>query len=153
MRIASLLSAATETLFALGLGDQVVAISHECDYPPAALHLPRVTQSLVDSSRSSGEIDQQVKERLAAGDALYEIDRGLLRDVAPDLIVTQAQCDVCAVRYQDVIDCVRAEPALSETKVLALNPPSLADILVDVQRIGDAAGVSDRAKVYIRSLD
>src|SRR5436190_22057627 len=100
MRIASLLSAATETLFALGLGEQVVAISHECDYPPEALPLPRVTRSLVDSSRSSGDIDQQVKQRLAAGDALYEIDRGLIRQLAPDLIITQAQCEVCAVRYQ-----------------------------------------------------
>src|SRR5438874_9844995 len=116
MRIASLLSAATETLFALGVGDKVVAISHECDYPPEALRLPRVTRSLVDSSRSSGEIDQQVKQRLAAGDPLYEIDRGLLGDLGPDLIVTQAQCDVCAVRYQDVMDCVAIEPALANTK-------------------------------------
>jgi iron complex transport system substrate-binding protein len=140
-----LLSSATEILFAIGAAADVVAISHECDYPPAATHLPRATRSLIDSSRPSQEIDDQVKERLAAGDSLYEIDRDLIRELKPDLIVTQAQCDVCAVRYQDVVDFVAAERALAATKVVALNPRSLMQIFDDVLLVGEAAGRRDAA--------
>jgi len=147
LRIVSLLSSATEILFALGLGEQVVAVSHECDYPPEVANLPRATRSLVDSSRSSQEIDQQVKSLLSAGGPLYEIDRELICRLHPNLIVTQAQCDVCAVRYQDVLDFVAAEPALAGTKVLSLNPQSVAQVLEDVLRIGEAADCSDAATI------
>jgi iron complex transport system substrate-binding protein len=152
VRLVSLLSSATEILFAIGRGHDVVAISHECDYPPAATRLPRATRSRIDSSRPSREIDEQVKRLLESGEPLYEIDRELICELAPDLIVTQAQCDVCAVRYQDVIDFVAAEPVLAGTKVLALNPQSLADILVDVERVGAAAGAADAAREYVKSL-
>ena len=152
MRIVSLLSSSTEILFALGLGEQVLAISHECDYPPAALHLPRATRSLVDSSRASLEIDEQVRALAAAGAALYEIDRELICRLAPHLIVTQAQCDVCAVRYQDVLDLARAEPSLARTRVLALNPASLGDILQDIRAVADAAGVAIRGERYVAGL-
>jgi iron complex transport system substrate-binding protein len=145
LRIVSLLSSATEILFAIGVGPDVVAISHECDYPPAATHLPRATRSLVDSSRPSQEIDDQVKQRLAAGDLLYEIDRDLIRELKPDLIVTQAQCDVCAVRYQDVVDFVAAERALATTKIVSLNPRHLSQIFEDVLLVGQAAGRVDAA--------
>lgn len=136
MRIVSLLSSATEILFAIGAGQEVVAISHECDYPPEATKLPRATRSRIDSSQPSQEIDNQVKRLLEAGEALYEIDRDLIRHLKPDLIVTQAQCDVCAVKYQDVVDFVAREPALANTKVLALNPQSLMQIYEDVLRVG-----------------
>lgn len=152
MRIVSLLSSATEILFALGLGDEVVAISHECDYPAAAMKLPRATRSLVDSSQSSERIDQQVKALCQAGAALYEIDHELIRGLAPDLIVTQAQCDVCAVRYQDVIDFVTAEPTLRRTRVVALNPSSLQDILQDILRVGEAARALEAAQRYVCKL-
>lgn len=152
MRIVSLLSSATEILFGIGAGDQVVAISHECDYPPDAVHLPRATRSLVDSSRPSHQIDEQVKRMIESGDVLYEIDRELIRRLEPDLIVTQAQCDVCAVRYQDVIDFVRTEPALQRTNVVDLQPHSLDDILRDVLRVGDAAGAVEAAREYAESL-
>ena len=146
MRIVSLLSSATEILFALGLGDQVVAISHECDYPAEATHLPRATKSLIDSSRPSQEIDQQVKKLFAAGETLYEIDHALIRGLQPDLIITQAQCDVCAVRYQDVIDFVAAETDLAKTKVVALNPVSLWEIIhTDIFKIAAATDVMARA--------
>ena len=145
MRIVSLLPCATETLFALGLGEQVVAISHECDYPPEALHLPRATRSLVDSSRPSHEIDAQVKRLMEAGDALYEIDRDLIRRLKPDLIVTQAQCDVCAVRYQDVVDFVAAERVLKGCKILSLNPQYLMQIFQDVLNIGQATDQLEKA--------
>src|SRR6478672_11477580 len=128
MRIVSLLSSATEILFGIGAGNDVVAISHECDYPPEATKLPRATRSLIDSSRPSSDIDEQVKRRLSSGDALYEIDRDLIRRLEPGLIVTQAQCDVCAVKYQDVLDFVAGEPALKMSKVVALNPRGLGDI-------------------------
>jgi len=140
MRIVSLLSSATEILFAIGAGEDVVAISHECDYPPQATKLPRATRSLVDSSRPSQEIDEQVKRLMEAGEPLYEIDRELIRRLGPDLIVTQAQCDVCAVRYQDVVDFVAAESALAATKIVALNPRYLMQIFEDVLYVGEAAG-------------
>jgi iron complex transport system substrate-binding protein len=141
-RIASLLSSATEMLYALGLGDAVVAVSHECDYPRDVAGRPRATFSRVDSSASSAAIDEQVKQLAALGEPLYDIDRALLRALRPDVIVTQAQCDVCAVRYQDVIDFVASEPLLAATRVVALNPTSLEDVLRDIERLGEAANVA-----------
>lgn len=152
MRIISLLSSATEILFAIGVGEQVLAVSHECDYPPAATGLPRATRSRIDSSLPSREIDAQVKQLLEAGEPLYEIDRALLRELGPDLIVTQAQCDVCAVRYQDVVDFVAEEPALAKTIVRALNPQILFEILGSIILIGQAAGAEDSAQGLHRDL-
>jgi iron complex transport system substrate-binding protein len=152
VRIVSLLSSATEILFAIGAGPAVLAISHECDYPPEATHLPRATRSLIDSSQPSAAIDAQVKQRLELGDALYEIDRDLIRDLKPDLIVTQAQCDVCAVRYQDVVDFVAAERVLRSTRILALNPQSLSDVIQDILSIGASAGALDSARRFADSL-
>jgi iron complex transport system substrate-binding protein len=153
MKIVSLLSSATEMLFGLGLGERVVAVSHECDYPPSATELPRATRSLIDSSRPSHEIDDQVQRLMAAGEALYEIDRDLVRRLAPDLIVTQAQCDVCAVRYQDVVDFVHAEPRLTRTEVVALLPSSLVDVLEDIRRVGRAAGQAEAGQRYAAALE
>jgi iron complex transport system substrate-binding protein len=152
MRVVSLLSSATEILFALGLGDQVLAVSHECDHPPAAARLPKATRSRIDSSLSSRQIDASVHAQISSASALYEIDDDLIRQLQPDLIVTQAQCDVCAVRYADVIDLVQRDEALAATQVLALNPCSLAEILGDIERVGAAAGASAAAGVYIHSL-
>jgi len=153
VRIVSLLSSATEILFAIGAADQVVAISHECDYPPESQHLPRATRSLVNSSRPSHEIDEQVKRLMEAGEPLYEIDRELIRRLQPDLIVTQAQCDVCAVRYQDVVDFVAAELALARAKVLDVQPHTLDDILRDVICVGEAAEASRSGREYAESLN
>lgn len=133
-------------LFALGLGDRVVAVGHECDWPPEAATRPKVTFSRVDSSQPSGAIDEQVKRMLAAGEPLYGIDARLLAQLQPELIVTQAQCDVCAVRYADVLDLVARTPALAQSRVVALNPMSLADVLADVRRIADAADVAERGR-------
>jgi iron complex transport system substrate-binding protein len=152
MRIASLLSSATEMLFGLGLGSQVLAVSHECDFPAEVERLPRATRSRVDSSQSSGAIDVQVKSLLAAGEPLYEVDRELLARLSPELIVTQAQCDVCAVRYQDVLDAVAAEPRLAGTRVIALNPMSIGDVLADIERLGAATERREAAVEYVASL-
>jgi iron complex transport system substrate-binding protein len=151
-RIASLLSSATEILYALGLGDRVVAISHECDFPREALDKPRATICRLDIAAPSGEIDTQVRSRLEAGLPLYEVDRNLLARLEPDLIVTQAQCDVCAVRYQDVVETVRSLPRLRDAEIVALNPASLDDILGDILRVGEAAGCPTRAAEYVASL-
>ena len=153
MRIVSILSAATEILYGLGLGDQVVAVSHECDDPPEVAAKPRVTRSNVDSRLSSNDIDRQVREQTAAGGALYEIDAERLAALAPDLIVTQAQCDVCAVRYADVVALVKERPELEQTRVVALNPQSLADVFADIRRVGEAAGAVEAAQKLVAALE
>lgn len=151
-RIASLLASATEMLYGLGLGERVVAVSHECDWPAEVLHQPRVTRSRVDSQAASDAIDEQVKQMLAAGAALYEVDVEQLVRLAPELIVTQAQCDVCAVRYEDVLAIVAHEPALRETQVVALNPQSLEEVWSDIHRIAEAARVPEAAEAYVAGL-
>lgn len=132
-------------LFALGLGDRVLAVSHECDWPPAACHLPRATRSRIDSRQSSLAIDEQVKRLLANGEPLYEVDEPLLRQLAPDLIITQAQCDVCAIRLADVLRLQSECAELHHTQVLPLNPSSLEDVLQDIIRIGQVTGSHTRA--------
>src|SRR5204863_158647 len=102
MRIASLVPSATETLFALGLGDDVVAVTHECDYPPEARELPHLTRTAIPRGLGPAEIDREVRERTGRGEAIYELDHSVLLDLHPDLIVTQALCDVCAVSSDDV---------------------------------------------------
>lgn len=139
-RIVSLISSATEMLYLLGLGERVVGVSHECDFPPEIAGLPRLTRSLVASSASSRAIDDQVRELSAAQLALYEIDVPLLAELQPDLILTQAQCDVCAVRYADVVSAVQDTPRLAGTQILALNPSRLSEVLDDLGRVGQATG-------------
>ncbi len=152
MRIVSLISAGTEMLYELGLGDQVVAVSHECDWPPECQKLPRVTRSRVDSRASSRAIDEEVRRLLAEGAALYEVDMQALAQLQPDLIVTQAQCDVCAVRYQDVIAAVKKEPTLERCRVIALNPRSLEEVLNEMIQIGQAVGIECQAHEIVAKL-
>ena len=102
MRIVSLVPSATELLFALGLGDEVVAVTHECDYPPEAAELPHITHSVIPEGLPAAEIDAQVRDLTEAGEPIYGLDEELLVELEPDLIVTQALCAVCAVSYDDV---------------------------------------------------
>lgn len=153
MRIVSLISSATEMLFGLGLEESIVGVSHECDFPAAANRLPRATFTNITADAPSGMIDQQVKELVAAGKPLYEIDLDLLVDLQPDLIVTQAQCDVCAVRYDDVVAAVASEPRLSQARLIALNPQSLSDVLQDIRRLADATDRSRAAAKYASALE
>src|SRR5262245_10369291 len=152
-RIASLLASGTEILYGLGLGERVVAVSHECDYPADACRKPRVTRTLVNAAADSRQIDDQVKAMSAGGAALYEIDVARLSAARPDLIVTQAQCDVCAVRYADVVCAVETRPELRGTRVVALNPQTYRDIFADVRRLGEAAGGADVAEDYVATLE
>jgi iron complex transport system substrate-binding protein len=142
LRIASLLSSATEMLYGLGLGEQVVAVSHECDWPPEVAAKPKATVSHIDSAAPSRAIDDEVRSLVATGGSLYGVDADLLARLAPDVIVTQAQCDVCAVRYEDVLSAMRGRKELAGSRVIPLNPASLADVLADIIRLGAA---TDRA--------
>ena len=139
MRIASLVPSATEMLYALGLGDSVVAVTHECDYPPEARSLPHLTRTVLADGLSAGEIDRPVKARVAEGQALYELDEELLAELAPDLIVTQAVCAVCAVSYEDVVEVAARLP--SKPRVLQQDPSTLGEMLEDVIRLGEATEI------------
>jgi iron complex transport system substrate-binding protein len=130
-------------LFALGLGDQVVAVTHECDYPPEAQTKPHLTRSLVREGLSAGEIDAEVRRLTGEGRHLYELDEPALAELDVDLIVTQAVCEVCAVSYEDVVAVASRLP--TRPPVISLDPSNLAEVLADVPRLGDATGVADRA--------
>jgi iron complex transport system substrate-binding protein len=151
MRICSLLPGATEIAFALGLGDQIVGVTHECDYPADAKQKPVVVQSAIDSHRLSGqEIDRKVGELLEAGKGLYLIDEEALRTSAPELIITQALCDVCALDYNEV---VRAAARLTvQPTIVSLNPHSFADVMDDVVRIGVATNSQAAAATFVSGL-
>jgi iron complex transport system substrate-binding protein len=142
VRIASLVPSATEMLFALGLGDQVVAVTHECDYPAEASSKPHLTRSLVPEGLSAGEIDAAVRRLTGEGRHLYELDERALRELDVDLIVTQAVCEVCAVSYDDVVAVAARLP--TRPRVISLDPSNLAEVLADVPRLGEAAGVAER---------
>jgi iron complex transport system substrate-binding protein len=144
MRIASLVPSATEMLFALGLGGDVVGVSHECDYPPAARELPHLTATVLPDGLSAGETDAAVKSVVGEGKALYSLDEELLAELAPDLIVTQAVCDVCAVSFEDVVEV--AARLSGRPRVLQQDPSSLGEVLGDVTRLGAEAGVEPRAR-------
>ena len=152
VRIVSLLSSATEILFALGLDKQVVAVSHECNFPAAAIGKPRATFTRLDTLRTSSAIDDEVKQLAAAGAPLYGVDRELLKHLRPQLIITQAQCDVCAVSYEEVASIVADEPILSEARVMTLNPKRLTDVFTDIQRIGAATDRSAAAAIVLDAL-
>jgi len=130
-------------LFALGLGDSVVAVTHECDYPPAARSLPRLTRSVVADGLEPDEIDKVVKAIVGEGRSLYALDEARLAELAPDLIVTQAVCPVCAVSYDDVEALARRLPG--QPAVLSQNPSTLSEVFDDVVELGVAAGVPDAA--------
>jgi iron complex transport system substrate-binding protein len=151
MRICSLLPGATEIAYLLGLGDQVVGVTHECDYPPDAKQKPIVVRSVIDPNRmSSEEIDRKVGELLQAGKGLYSIDHQKFADAAPDIILTQGLCEVCALDYNEVI---KAAQALTRAPaIISLNPHSLNDILDDIARVGAATQCESAAQEIVAGL-
>lgn len=150
-RIVSMIASATEIVHALGLGEHQVGRSHECDFPPSVLSLPIVTRPRFDVHGTSQEIDTRVRQTLAATGSVYEILNDVMDPLEPTHILTQTQCKVCAVSFEDV------ERALSESvkarpQVVALEPNSLADIWTDIQRVADRCGVAERGHAMVASL-
>jgi iron complex transport system substrate-binding protein len=151
MRICSLLPGATEMAFALGLGDHIVGVTHECDYPADAKNKPVIVRGAIDSSRmSSREIDHKIGELLQGGKGLYTIDQRAFVDASPDIILTQGLCDVCALDYDDVVRAAQLLP--QAPKILSLDPHNLADILEDIRRIGAITERDDAAETLTREL-
>jgi iron complex transport system substrate-binding protein len=148
MRIVSLVPSATEMLFALGLGPELVGVTHECDYPAEAQELPRVTRDLLPAGLSAAEIDAAVKERTLAGESIYELDAEALHDLEPDLIVTQALCSVCAVSYDDVRAI--AEEIATHPQVISLDPHTVGEILGDARTLAQATDRGDAAVELVR---
>jgi iron complex transport system substrate-binding protein len=139
MRIVSLLPSATELLFAIGAGDEVVAVTHECDHPARARGLPAVTRNLLDhDGNAPAAIDRHIAAARHEGSSIYALDEELLAGLRPDLIVTQELCDVCAVAYRDVAVAVRRLPGPIE--VLSLEPSGLEDIIATATTLGAATG-------------
>ena len=152
-RIVSLLPAATEMICGIGLREQLVGVSHECNWPHGLEGLPRLTRSRIDSSADSAAIDAQVKALAATGESFYEVDADHLAALRPNLIVTQGECcDVCAVSLNSVERIVAEREELRETQVVALNPESLDEVLADIERIGVAAGAAVAARMYADGL-
>ncbi len=151
MRIATLLPSATEIVCALGLADAVVAVTHECDYPPEVAGRPVVVHPAVDSARrTSREIDTQVEAALRRGEPLYRIDTEALAALRPDLLITQDLCEVCALPALDVEAVLAALPG--SPRVLRLHPHTLGDILGDVLEVGAATGRDAAARQVVERL-
>jgi iron complex transport system substrate-binding protein len=151
MRIVSLLASATEIVHALGLEDQLVARSHECDWPPSITHLPQASKPSFVVTGSSRAIDLAVKERVAKALSIYEVDADLLGRLKPDIILTQTQCEVCAVTPGDV---ARAVCQLTDqpSQIVALEPNRLGDVWQDIRRVAVACGVPERGEQVIERL-
>jgi iron complex transport system substrate-binding protein len=148
MRIVSLVPSATEMLFALGVGDEVTAVTHECDHPPEALELPKVTRDVIGPGLPPDEIDRAVRTLTEQGKAIYELDEQALRHLQPDLIVTQALCAVCAVSYDDVRAIAeRMDPA---PQVLSLDPNTLGEVLGDVRTLAQATDSKDAGVALVQ---
>lgn len=138
MQICSLLPSATEILYALGLGDSVVGVTHECDYPPEAAKKPPLIRPRVDPQASPAAIDRAVAETISRGESIYAVDGDLLASLGPDLIITQDLCHVCAASAEDLATALTRFS--KRPKILSLSPHSLTDVWEDVRRIGEATG-------------
>ena len=138
MTIVSLLPSATEIVCALGLADQLAGVSHECDFPAEIVGRPVLTAPKIDPSADSASIDAAVRRLVADGLSVYRIDAERLAQLQPDLIVTQDQCEVCAVSYKDVVDATSALLQKPAT-IVSLRPSRLDDIFGDIERVADAA--------------
>lgn len=151
MRIVTLLPSATEIVCELGLGTHLVGVSHECDYPDYVTKLPKVTSSVIPKNAPSGEIDRLVRDYLADNNALYLLDLELLESLRPDVIITQALCDVCAVSADDVDAAVCALPG--SPTVVNLEPSSLADVFDTIRLVGEATNRIALAQQRIAALE
>src|SRR5579859_5244514 len=150
MRIVSLLPSATEILCALGLQDSLVGVTHECDYPPCVKELPKVTRTLIPHDATSHEIDALVREHLKTSQALYTLNMPILEALKPDLLVTQALCDVCAVADDEVNAAACSLPG--QPQVVNLEPQSLQDVLDTLIQVGKVTGHEEQAHRAVDGL-
>lgn len=151
MRIVSLVPAATEICFALGLGGDLTGVSPECDYPAAAQEIPQVSRVLLDTGdKTSAETSRMVGKRLASGGALYRVNEKALREAAPDVILTQGLCEVCAPTTDDVRAVASKLPR--QPRIVPLDPHSLRDVLQDIERVGAAGNAGGSAKTVVADL-
>lgn len=151
MKICSLLPSATEILFALGLGDQVAGVSHECDFPLEARSRPVLIKSRISHTESAAAIDRQVREFLERGESLYSVDFEMLREIEPDLIVTQDLCHVCAATPDDLGAAL--SHLQNQPRIVTLNPHSLADVCTDIRAVGAATGRAEQAETLIETFE
>ncbi len=143
MRIVSLVPHATELLYALGLGDSVVGVTHECDYPPQTADVPKITRDVLPPGLSAGEIDAAVRERTEKGGAIYALDEDKLAELEPELIVTQELCPVCAVSYDEVREVAkRLDPCPT---VIALDPKTFGETMGDIRTLAQATRTREAA--------
>ncbi len=149
-RVVSLLPAATEIVWALGAGDRVVGVSHECDYPPATQHLPRVTRTSLNANGSSAEIDAAVAQAARAGQPAITVDRALLGQLYPDVVIGQAVCDVCAVGMSDLAGAVSS--LTPRPVAVTLHAHTLAGVWDDIRRVGAALDLANEADTLVGDL-
>ena len=150
-KICSLLPSTTEIVFALGLGNKLVAVTHECDYPEAATKLPTITSAAINTiGMSNRDLHNHVINTAHSGSSIYTLDHTLLEKLAPDLILTQELCDVCAVSYDTVQTAVRESGG--NYKILSLEPTTLSAILETIEHLGEATGTVDKATTLIGEL-
>ncbi len=150
-RIVSLIASATEIVSALGMEDRLVGRSHECDFPPSVLNLPVCSSSKVNAAATSREIDRQVGKIVSQALSVYRVDGALLDELAPTVIVTQTQCEVCAVSLRDVEKAVH-ERVRSEPQIVPLAPMSLGDVFDDIEAVAGALGISERGGQLVAQL-
>ncbi len=150
MRVVTLLPSATEIVCALGLEDQLVGVSHSCNFPTRVLDLPAMTSTHVPFTDSSEAIDAYVREHLSGHEALYDLDMDRLRDARPDVVISQALCDVCAVATGDVLEAIDSLP--SAPTLIDLEPNTLADVLDDILRVGQQLEASESAERLVADL-
>src|SRR6185295_2781750 len=151
LKICSLLPSGTEILYTLGLGDQVIAVTHECDFPPEAASKPKITENIIDHARlTSAEIDHHVASNIGRHGSIYTLREDMLESLKPDLIVTQELCDVCAVSYKDVQRAARVLDA--QTKIISLEPNTLDEVFDTILLVGEMTGREDAARTSVREL-
>ena len=150
MRIVSLLPSATEIVYALGLGDQLVGVTDECDYPPEARRVRVVTRSALPAGAAPAEVDRLVSASVGVGEPIYRLDRDAVRELRPDLVLSQDLCAVCAVPSGHVTEALDVLGCSAE--VVSLDPNGLADVLDSVRQVAKAAGVEERAEEVVASL-